>query len=154
MQKIQKQLLRNRECIECLSFFVQTLLRTTSIHDLQGFNRGIDKMDEWFLVLGDDLARPFPENFCWDILFRALNVCFDSEHFQILIKTLTFVYALPFFSLHVAAVSVLTVCVCVLVVCVQLHSREPLLRSAACSFDGELSAAQALLRQAVFALVH
>lgn len=54
IQRTARLLLANSEMSDSLGFFVQPLLRTTSVHDLNRLNTTLDTVDEWFRLLGDE----------------------------------------------------------------------------------------------------
>jgi len=82
-------LLQNRSL---LAFFAQALLLTTDAFDCASVDKSLNLLDEWFLIVAPDMADPLPGNMCFDTLFDALNILLQSNHFQVLLKTLTFIY--------------------------------------------------------------
>jgi len=82
-------LLQNRSL---LRFFAQALLLTTDAFDCASVDKSLNLLDEWFLIVAPDMADPLPGNMCFDTLFGALDVLLQSNHFQVLLKTLTFIY--------------------------------------------------------------
>ena len=76
-----------------LRTFVELRLRQTSVNDAMGLNQTLDCLDDWIrLASGEQLSDPLPENFCYDTLLFALQTALRGHHFQMLIKTLTFLY--------------------------------------------------------------
>jgi hypothetical protein len=91
----QRELLRHSEHTEYLSFAVTTMLRTTKVTVLSDVNSAFDIMDDWFRArpnAGPDLSAPLPHTFCLDLVVQAIALCVASEHFQSIMKALTFLY--------------------------------------------------------------
>lgn len=89
----QRELLRHSEHTEYLSFAVTTMLRTTRLTVHSELNTAFDVMDDWFRArpnAGADLSAPLPITFCLDLVIQAIGLCIASEHFQSIIKALTF----------------------------------------------------------------
>lgn len=80
-------MLNNRSFINVL---LHLLVPRTNAHDVSECYRCLDTLDAWFqeLKLIDEHFTPDSAN----LLLKALDILFASDHFQILIRTLIFVY--------------------------------------------------------------
>eukprot|EP00471_Norrisiella_sphaerica_P002767 CAMPEP_0184493460 /NCGR_PEP_ID=MMETSP0113_2-20130426/26059_1 /TAXON_ID=91329 /ORGANISM="Norrisiella sphaerica, Strain BC52" /LENGTH=621 /DNA_ID=CAMNT_0026878719 /DNA_START=147 /DNA_END=2012 /DNA_ORIENTATION=- len=82
-------LLQNKKL---LCFFSQTLLHSTDSLNPNEVDISLNLLDEWFLVVAPDMADPLPGNMCFETLFDALSILLQSNHYQVLLKALTFMY--------------------------------------------------------------
>eukprot|EP00823_Brevimastigomonas_motovehiculus_P008545 TRINITY_DN784_c5_g3_i1.p1 TRINITY_DN784_c5_g3~~TRINITY_DN784_c5_g3_i1.p1 ORF type:complete len:1211 (+),score=380.70 TRINITY_DN784_c5_g3_i1:67-3699(+) len=99
--KCQREMIRERDT---LTFFVRAALGTTPANDREIINKVLDLMDVWFRAIrppsteeedwagATGLMAPLPDTFCFPFFFNAIAILLKSEHYQILLKSLTFLY--------------------------------------------------------------
>ncbi|XXQ36790.1 Protein of unknown function (DUF1765) [Plasmodiophora brassicae] len=103
IRRCMTQYLRNPDVLQ---FAVRALLRATPLHDKFEVNSCLDHIGSWMAAAcsnysardspqhaGNSLSVPLPRSFCHDEFLCALEMLLSSEHFQVLIKTLTLVYS-------------------------------------------------------------
>lgn len=98
-------ILRNRYCNACLNFFTRAMLNITNLYNKEDFNFSMDVLDSWLSIVDGtstplpeavaseiNMATPIPETFCYDVFFEVMKVLLSYDHFQIVLKTLAFLY--------------------------------------------------------------
>lgn len=98
-------ILTNRYCNACLNFFARAMLNITNLYNKEDFNFSIDVLDSWLSIVDGspenlpegvasqvNMATPIPESFCFDMFFEVFEILLNYDHFQIVLKTLAFLY--------------------------------------------------------------